>query len=112
MFFVFKKICFKVKVLKMFKISSDCHIKTCRSPKRRESRVPFFRRTYALSVGFKMKLLRKVFSCVKAKINSNFAVNLAKILKEATIHFCLFNEIIFFKHPTLEYVTMERIELN
>ena len=34
---VFQKICFKVKVLKMFKISSDCHIKTCQSVKRRAS---------------------------------------------------------------------------
>ena len=29
--FVFQKIFFKVKVLKTFKISSDCYIKTCRS---------------------------------------------------------------------------------
>ena len=33
--FVFRTICFKVKVLKTFKISSNCHIKTCRSLKRR-----------------------------------------------------------------------------
>ena len=33
--FVFLKICFKVKVLKMFKIFTDRHIKTCRSLKRR-----------------------------------------------------------------------------
>ena len=33
--FVFLKICFKVKVLKMFKIFTDHHIKTCRSLKRR-----------------------------------------------------------------------------
>ena len=32
---VFQKICFKVKVLKMVNISTDCHIKTCRSLKRR-----------------------------------------------------------------------------
>ena len=31
--FVFQKICFKVNVLKTFKIFSDCHIKTCRSLK-------------------------------------------------------------------------------
>ena len=40
--------------------------------------VPFLRRTYALSVGFKMKPLRKVFSSVKTKTNSNFAVKLAE----------------------------------
>ena len=33
--FVFHKICFKVKVLKTFKIFIDCYIKTCRSLKRR-----------------------------------------------------------------------------
>ena len=35
--FVFKKICFKVKVLEKFKTSTDCRIKTCRSLKRRAS---------------------------------------------------------------------------
>ena len=29
--FHFPEICFKVKVLKTFKISSNCHMKTCRS---------------------------------------------------------------------------------
>ena len=33
--FVFQKICFKVKVLKSFETFTDCHIKTCRSFKRR-----------------------------------------------------------------------------
>ena len=33
--FVFLKICFKVKVLKTFETFTDCHIKTCRSLKRR-----------------------------------------------------------------------------
>ena len=31
---LFQKISFKIKVLKTFKISSDCQIKTCRSLKR------------------------------------------------------------------------------
>ena len=64
---IFQKIHFKVKVLKSFKIFSDCHIKVCRSLKWRAIlKIPstFFRRTYALSVGFKMKPLRKsVFLC-------------------------------------------------
>ena len=34
-FFVFQKIWIKVNVSKTFKISTDCHIKTSRSPKRR-----------------------------------------------------------------------------
>ena len=33
--FVFRKICFKVKVLKSIKIFTDRHIKTCRSLKQR-----------------------------------------------------------------------------
>ena len=33
--FVFQKICFKAKVLKMFEILTDCHIKTYRSLKER-----------------------------------------------------------------------------
>ena len=33
--YVFQKICFKFKVLKTFKTSNDCHIKTCRYRKRR-----------------------------------------------------------------------------
>ena len=60
--FLFRKICFKVKVLNTFKIFRDCHIKTCRSLKRRaflKILVPIFKRNYALSVGFKMKPLRK-----------------------------------------------------
>ena len=65
--FVFEKICFKVKVLKTFETFTDCHIKTCRSLNGGlfwKSLVPYFRRTYALSVGFKMKTLRKsVFEC-------------------------------------------------
>ena len=57
--FIFQKICFKVKVIKTL-IVTDRHIKTCRSLKRRailKSLVPFFRRTYALSVCLKMKHL-------------------------------------------------------
>ena len=38
---IFWKTCFKVKVLKRFKISSNCHIKICRSLKRKAiSKIP------------------------------------------------------------------------
>ena len=60
--FVFQEICFKVKVLKSFKVSTDCHIERCQSLKRRAIlKIPstFFTRTYALSVGSNMKPLRK-----------------------------------------------------
>ena len=65
--FVFQKICLKVKILKTFKISTDCHITHADLSNGGlflKSLVPFFRRTYALSVGFKMQHLRKsVFQC-------------------------------------------------
>ena len=62
--FVFQKISFKVKLLKLLKISTDCHIKIYRSLKRRyisKIRSTVIRRTY---VGYKMKPLRKsAFQC-------------------------------------------------
>ena len=61
---IFQKIHFKVKVLKSFKIFNDYHIKVCRSLKWRAIlKIPstIFRRTYALSVGFKRKPLKKRF---------------------------------------------------
>ena len=54
--FVFEKIDFKVKLLKTFKIFSDCHIKTCRSLKRRailKTLAPYFRRTYVFLLPLK-----------------------------------------------------------
>ena len=79
--FFLQKICFKVKVLKTSEISSDCHIKTCRSLKRRViMKIPsnVFRRTYALFVGFIMKPLRQSIFCINAKPDSNFAVKVAE----------------------------------
>ena len=58
----FPKICFQIKVLKTFKVSTDCHIKTYRSLKQRaslEHLATFFSRSNALYVGFKMKPLRQ-----------------------------------------------------
>ena len=51
--FVFQLICFKVKISITFKISSHCHIKTCRSLKRRAILKPstIFRRTRRASSG-------------------------------------------------------------
>ena len=92
--FVFQKICFKVKVWKSFKISTGCHIKTCRSLKRRailKILSTVFRRIYTLSVGFKIKPLRKsVFQCYD-KNQPKFCRKTC--WKEQTIHFyCLFDE--------------------
>ena len=66
--FVFQKICFKVKVLKSFKISTDCHIKTRRSLKRRAIlKIPstVFKKSLCSFVGFKMKPLRKRFPMLR-----------------------------------------------
>ena len=43
-------------------------------------------------LALKWNLQEEAFFYVKRKANSNFAVNLAEILKEAIIHFCLFDE--------------------
>ena len=63
--FDFQKICFQV--LKTFKISTDSHIKDANllnGGQFWKSLVPVFRRTYAFSVGFRMKPLKKsVFKC-------------------------------------------------
>ena len=59
----------------MFKISTDCHIKHADQLNGGlfwKFLVPSFRKTYALSVGFKIKLLRK--SIFKTKTKPNFAV--------------------------------------
>ena len=66
-----------------FKISTDCHIKSYADLSNGmlfwKCLVPFFRRTYVLSVGFKIKPLRKKLFCsVKTKINPNFAVKPAE----------------------------------
>ena len=58
--FVFQKICFKIKVLKMFKISIDCHIKICPSLKQRV----ILKSCSLKRVDFKTEPLRKnVFQC-------------------------------------------------
>ena len=54
--------CFKVKTLKSFKTSSDCTIKIGGSSKRRAIlKIPirFLRGTCGLSIGFKIKPLRR-----------------------------------------------------
>ena len=59
---VSQKIHFKVKVLKTFKISSACHINTCRLSNEGlfwKPLVLFFKVTYAIFVGFKMKTSKR-----------------------------------------------------
>ena len=81
--FVFKKICFKVKVLKSFKIFTyflKKHANLLNSGLFWNSLGFFYRRIYALSVGFKMK---KHFP----KTNPNFAVKLAVLPFIFTVYF-------------------------
>ena len=61
---------------------------------------PYFKRTYAPSVGFKMKpLQKKHFLVVRQK--PVFVVNLAEMLKEATIYLFLIDESHFSNICTL-----------
>ena len=95
-FFVFAKIYFKVKVLKTHKISTNSYIKTYQLLKRRailKIPITFFRKIYALSVGFKMNPLRKRFPVLRQKLTQNLLWN---FLKGSTILFyCLFDESYF-----------------
>ena len=61
----------------------------------------FFRRIVALSVGFNMKPLKKGFPVLRQKATEILAKNLTQILKEATIHYCLFDESHFSNICTL-----------
>ena len=102
--FVLQKICFKVivlKILKTFKISTDCHIKLPDLSNGElfwKSLVPFLGRTYALSVGFKMKPLRKsVFQCYE----KNQPKFYRKTCWKKFIFYCLFDESYFSNICTL-----------
>ena len=67
---VFQKIYFKVKVLKLFKISSDCHIKACQSLKWRTIlKIPILKEPILFLLALKWNLYEKAFSCVKIKTN-------------------------------------------
>ena len=104
---------FKVEVLKTFKISTNCHIKICCSLKWRAIFIipsTVFRRTYALSVGFKMKTLRKSLFQGSYKNQPKFCYKTCCKEQPFIIAFYLMNE--FFKHVYFQYVIMECIELN
>ena len=67
---LFQKIYFKVKVLKLFKMSSDCHIKACRSLKWRAIlKIPILKEPMLFLLALKWNLYEKAFSCVKTKTN-------------------------------------------
>ena len=53
----------------------------------------FFLEEFTLFLSaIKLNLEEKAFPSVKTKTNSNFALNPAEMLKEAIIHFCLFDQ--------------------
>ena len=93
--FVSQEICFKVKALNTFKISSDCHIKTCWTLKRRAifkiTSTIFEKNLYAFPVGSKMKPLKKHFLVLRQKQTQI-------LLKGATFHFLSVWWISFLKH--------------
>ena len=73
----------------------------------RKSLVPFFRRTYVLSAGFKIKTLRKkCFRMLRKKTNSSFAV---KVTERSSHSFLLCIWWITFLDT---YTIMELEELN
>ena len=126
-----KKVFFSINFVSKFKYwkrSSDCHIKTCRSLKWKilkmlfwKTLVPFFRKTCALSVGFKTKPpIKSIFKCYKTKTNSSFAVKhsemgnhsfLASIDESTFSSTCTFNWLckhmveVGQKHPSSHFCT-------
>ena len=67
---IFQKIYVEVKLLKSFKISSDCHIKTCGSLKWRVIlKIPNLKEPMLFLLALKWNLYEKAFSCVKTKTN-------------------------------------------
>ena len=67
---VFQKIYFKVKVLKLFRISSDCHIKACQSLKWKAIlKIPILNEPMLFLLALKWSLYEKVFSWIKTKTN-------------------------------------------
>ena len=97
---IFQKIYFKVKILKLFKMSSDCHVKASWSLKWRAIlKIPNLKEPMLFLLALKWNLYEKVFPVLRQK--PIFAINLAEMLKEATIHFFLIDESHFSNICTL-----------
>ena len=94
---VFQKIYFNVKVLKSFKISSDCHIKACRSLKWRAIlKIPILKEPLLFLLALKWNLYEKTLSCVKAK--TNFCRKPCWNVERSDHSFLSNRWIAFFKH--------------
>ena len=66
----FQKIYFKANIFKLFKISSDCHIKACCSLKWRVIlKIPILKEPMLFLLALKWTLYKKAFFCVKTKTN-------------------------------------------
>ena len=90
---VFQKICFKFKVLTTFKMSTNCHIKTCRSHERRAIlKIPstVFQKNLCSFHLLSNETSKNAFSSVKTNTDLNFD---AKLSERSIIHFyCLFDQ--------------------
>ena len=96
-FYVFQKIYFKVKVIKLFKISSDCHKKACRSLKWRAIlKIPNLKEPMLFLLALKWNLYEKAFSCVKTK--TNFCRKPCWNAERSNHSFLSNSWIAFFKH--------------
>ena len=95
---VFQKIYVKVKVLKLLKISSNCHIKVCQSLKWRVvSKILILKEPMLFLLALKWNLyIQKVFSCVKTK--TNFCCKPCWNAERSNHSFRSNWWIIFFKH--------------
>ena len=94
---LFQKIYFKVEVLKSFKISSDCHIKSCQSLKWRAIlKIPISKEPMLFLLALKRNLYKKAFSCVKIK--TNFCCRLCWNAERSNHSFISNWSIVFFKH--------------
>ena len=100
--FVFQEsLSFKFKALKMFKISSDCHIKIGQTAKQRvilKIPVPFFRETYGLFVGIKIKHQRCDSPIKNSVLNVNLGARdiLLRRLLLQRLQYCNFFYLFYF----------------
>ena len=100
--------------MKTFKISTDCRIKPYADLSNRglfwKSLVPFFKKTYTLFVGFKMKPLRKSVFHFKNKSQPNFSCKTCWKEQQFIFTAYLMNHI--FQISALLIRIIECIELN
>ena len=89
---VFQKTCFKFELLRTFKISSFCHVKTYPSLKRRTilkiARNIFLEKCNVFLMTLKENIYEEAFSCVETKTISHFA---AKFVERCSHPFSIYS---------------------